>query len=90
MTGRSPTLNPVPTSRRFLALALGLALVSAACSDSDPDTGTDAGTNAAPVSDDATPIDWPHDFVGDTLDGGRIDANDLAGRDIVLWFWAPW
>jgi thiol-disulfide isomerase/thioredoxin len=25
-----------------------------------------------------------------TVDGGEIDGATLAGRDIALWFWAPW
>lgn len=22
--------------------------------------------------------------------GGQLDGGDLAGRDLALWFWAPW
>ena len=43
---------------------------------------TDAGDEAA--------IDWDHDWTGDLIGGGQIDATSLAGQDIVLWFWAPW
>ena len=29
-------------------------------------------------------------FTGTTLDGKPFDATKLAGRPVVLWFWAPW
>lgn len=47
-----------------------------------PASGSDAGDDLA--------IDWDHDWTGDLIGGGQIDANSLAGQDIVLWFWAPW
>lgn len=25
-----------------------------------------------------------------TVSGGQFDFGDHAGRDLVLWFWAPW
>ena len=56
-------------------------------------SGDTPGNEAAPNADEPTTdqaSDWPHDFRGTLLSGGQFDANDLAGRDIVLWFWAPW
>ena len=29
-------------------------------------------------------------FTGTTLDGTSYDASTLAGRPVLLWFWAPW
>jgi thiol-disulfide isomerase/thioredoxin len=29
-------------------------------------------------------------FTGRTLDGTAFDASSLAGRPVILWFWAPW
>ena len=29
-------------------------------------------------------------FAADTVDGQSFDAKELAGKDAVLWFWAPW
>jgi thiol-disulfide isomerase/thioredoxin len=29
-------------------------------------------------------------FTGTTLDGKPFDGASLAGRPVVLWFWAPW
>ena len=39
---------------------------------------------------DPVDTEWPHGFVEDTIGGGLIDANDLEGNDVILWFWAPW
>jgi thiol-disulfide isomerase/thioredoxin len=29
-------------------------------------------------------------FTGTTLSGASFDASSLAGRPVILWFWAPW
>ncbi|TDB69963.1 redoxin domain-containing protein, partial [Micromonospora sp. KC723] len=29
-------------------------------------------------------------FTAKTLDGAAFSAADLAGKPVVLWFWAPW
>ena len=29
-------------------------------------------------------------FTGTTLDGKAFDGASMAGRPVVLWFWAPW
>ena len=29
-------------------------------------------------------------FATRTVDGGEVDASELAGRDVVVWFWSPW
>jgi len=29
-------------------------------------------------------------FTAQQVDGGSFDGADLAGRDVVFWFWAPW
>lgn len=58
--------------------------------DGPGDTPADETAPSAdePVTDPAS--EWPHDFRGTLLSGGQFDANDLAGQDVVLWFWAPW
>jgi hypothetical protein len=30
------------------------------------------------------------DWVAPDLRGGDVVGADLAGQDVVLWFWAPW
>ena len=84
--------SPVSRRHRFLSRAApALAPAStpapapeATESDTDEAVEVDAG------STDAANAAWPHDFVEDTVGGGLIDANDLMGQDLVLWFWAPW
>jgi ABC-type glycerol-3-phosphate transport system substrate-binding protein len=29
-------------------------------------------------------------FEAPKLGGGQIDGGDLKGRDVAIWFWAPW
>ncbi|RIV38017.1 redoxin domain-containing protein [Micromonospora radicis] len=51
-----------------------------------PSAGAAASPSAAPVG----PVPDTLRFTGKTLDGAAFDAADLAGRPVVLWFWAPW
>ena len=75
----------------------------APANDDTPATGDAAdGDAAAAPDDDATTgsgsdssgddmaVAWEHDWSGELIGGGQLDANDLAGQDVVLWFWAPW
>ncbi|MFJ6199294.1 redoxin domain-containing protein [Micromonospora sp. NPDC092111] len=47
-----------------------------------------AGTPAGPGAPAAVPEVLR--FTGKTLDGAAFSAATLAGRPVVLWFWAPW
>ncbi len=56
-----------------------------------------AGTGAAsPPAASPSPAQPPATvpaalkFTAKTLDGAAFDAAALAGRPVVLWFWAPW
>ncbi len=69
---------------------LSVSLLAAACGGSDADTSAEAGADAgdamnAPMVDDAM-------FSGEatTVTGETFELGDLAGQDLVLWFWAPW
>jgi peroxiredoxin len=48
-------------------------------------TGTPAATPAVP-----TRVPETLTFTAKTLDGTRFSAAELAGKPVVLWFWAPW
>ncbi len=86
MASVAPTLSLVLPSRTralLTSLTAVVALLAVACAadDSSPAERSAPATVAA---------EWPHDFVEDTIGGGLIDANDLEGNDVILWFWAPW
>ncbi|WP_431943817.1 TlpA family protein disulfide reductase [Micromonospora marina] len=50
-----------------------------------------AGSPAAgPASASPARVPAALSFTGKTLDGTAFDAAALAGRPVVLWFWAPW
>ncbi|MFI5834672.1 TlpA family protein disulfide reductase [Micromonospora sp. NPDC051300] len=57
-------------------------------------TPTATASPAAPVTSAAPtpPATVPKtlSFAGRTLDGTAFSAAALAGRPVVLWFWAPW
>ncbi len=78
-------------SRRFGAAALGLALFASACGGggaSDGEAAT-AGESSADVAEESGGAGLPQ-LVADTVAGAQLDTNDLAGQDLVVWFWAPW
>lgn len=78
------------TRRRLAAAALALGLVAAACAtdggDTDAATASDDSAEASEQAVSAEPIA----LTVATSDGGTIDFADLAGEDVMLWFWAPW
>ena len=58
------------------------------CSDSGP-AGGDGPSGPVPSASGAgTPATLA--FTLPTVDGQRFDAATLAGKPVVLWFWAPW
>ena len=68
---------------RLAAIIVSLGLVAAACAGSE-DTG-----EPVPAPGDA-PIEDALAFSATTVDGTTFDAGELAGQDVLLWFWAPW
>ena len=57
-----------------------------------PTTTTDAPQESSPstTASDQVAASWPHDWTEERVGGGRFDAGDYEGQDLVLWFWAPW
>ena len=57
---------------------------------------TVGGSVAAPTSSLATTDPDPETrpmilaLAGPQLGGGTFDPQTVAGRDVLLWFWAPW
>lgn len=73
-------LNPI-------ALLLACALSVAACGASGSVAVGDGGSTGEADSERAATL-----LTGEfnTLSGESIDFAELAGEDVVFWFWAPW
>lgn len=55
--------------------------------------GSDAGTPPSRTSEPADAADGNAEvlaFTAPDLEGGTFDGSDYAGRDVILWLWAPW
>ena len=86
MASDAPTISLVLTNRTrvlLTSLTAVVALLAVAC-------GADDLSPIERSAPDPVDTEWPHDFGEDTVGGGLIDANDLKGHDVILWFWAPW
>ncbi|MEU4818953.1 redoxin family protein [Micromonospora aurantiaca] len=55
-----------------------------------PAAASPSGPASAPASASPAAVPAALSFTGKTLDGTAFDAAALAGRPVVLWFWAPW
>ena len=67
-----------------LLWALAAAMLLAACAPAGPavdDPPEDRAGDGVPAA---------LDFSLPDLNGGQVDGAELVGRDVVLWFWAPW
>ena len=73
--------------RRLAALVV-LALAIAGCGSPTTEGATGGSAPAAPSTGGGTGT-APFGTV-DAVAGGQIDGAELAGRDLALWFWAPW
>ncbi|MET9299416.1 redoxin family protein [Micromonospora aurantiaca] len=63
------------------------AVVPASPAPASPAAGS---PSAGPASASPARVPAALSFTGKTLDGTAFDAAALAGRPVVLWFWAPW
>lgn len=68
-----------------------------ATSPATGDTSSPTSPSASPTTDGADPGASPRDrvdqlfaFQAPRITGGTYDATQLAGRDVAIWFWAPW
>ncbi|MFI7333446.1 TlpA family protein disulfide reductase [Micromonospora aurantiaca (nom. illeg.)] len=55
-----------------------------------PAAASPSGPASGPASASPAVVPAALSFTGKTLDGTAFDAAALAGRPVVLWFWAPW
>lgn len=80
----------MPSNRlRLPVLVIALAALLAACggasrsSDATPSSGSPAPSGSEPSA-------GPARFTAAQLGGGELASASFAGKDTVLWFWAPW
>ena len=71
--------RPVTAARSAL-IAVAFAVLLTVCGGNDTPTahGSAAGQPSGPLS-----------FTAELLGGGQLDGSSLAGRAVLLWFWAP-
>ncbi|KUO14316.1 redoxin family protein [Streptomyces dysideae] len=81
---------------------MALAILTAGCGTTD--TAEDTGAKASEVDEGSTPgaasgdsgagaaakVPAQLEFTTTTVDGKAFEGTSLAGKDAVLWFWAPW
>ncbi|MGC4778940.1 TlpA family protein disulfide reductase [Micromonospora chalcea] len=66
------------------------AVPPAAPAAAPPDVASPAATPGGPTSAPPAAVPATLAFTGKTLDGTAFSAAALAGRPVLLWFWAPW
>ncbi|MDO3701853.1 redoxin domain-containing protein [Micromonospora sp. C28SCA-DRY-2] len=82
----------------LLAALVGVASCAAGADPVEPAAGTGgtapspSGPSAPPPTGSAAAAPVPDTlaFTARTLDGAAFSGAALAGRPVVLWFWAPW
>jgi thiol-disulfide isomerase/thioredoxin len=65
-----------------------LVVVAAACGSGGASTSSPGA--GGPVANEEAGERASATFTADQLDGGEFASTSLAGKDTVLWFWAPW
>ncbi len=76
----------LPVRTGIAACALLLSLVTAACGSAPPQVPPPA-RNQSPSEPQAAQV---LNFEAPNLAGGVLRGADYVGRDVALWFWAPW
>lgn len=77
--------------RQSVARLAILCVAAAACGSTGATTvGAPPAASSAAASAPAQSVTEKLAFTGTTLSGQAFDGASLAGKDAVLWFWAPW
>jgi hypothetical protein len=75
----------------FAPLLMGaLALWTAACGSGSAASGTAAPSASSATTPPVTDAAEGLDFTAPRLGGGELRGTDYLGRDLALWFWAPY
>ena len=69
-----------------------VTMLAAGCAGATTTSARDLKTKPAGSAKSGGPAVVPASlkFTGKTLDGKPFDAATLAGKPVILWFWAPW
>ncbi len=93
-SGTTGGLTPASSTLSRWAWPAAAALALTACAPGAAPGETTAGAppaaSSAPAGDASGGGTVALNLLGPTLDGGTFDSSRLAGRPVVLWFWAPW
>jgi hypothetical protein len=66
-------------------------LLLAACANSPSDSSEGrASVSSEPPAGSTKSGAALLDFKAPKLGGGQVVGSDFAGKDVALWFWAPW
>jgi len=71
----------------FVVLAIGAAACSSAAEA--PSAAQVPSASEATTSPDAATVKVL-DFSAPQLGGGAVNGVRYAGKDLAIWFWAPW
>jgi thiol-disulfide isomerase/thioredoxin len=96
-----PTVKQHQRGAVRVVVALIATVALAGCSASQEGrTSSERGTTPTAAPDGATPTPEPDptstdvpealDFTATTVDGAVFEGASVAGKPVVLWFWAPW
>lgn len=84
---------------RVRILAVAAAVVLAGCGGGGREAGAPPAGEPAPVTSgvpaaEAAPgtpaVPAALQFSAAGVNGSQVEGADYAGRDVALWFWAPW
>jgi hypothetical protein len=79
-------------SKLILVVALASA-AAVACSSTGPVAADGETRSTVPSSRSVEPsagVPEVLDFSAPSLGGGTVNGSDYVGKDVAIWFWAPW
>lgn len=79
----------MPRSAALLCvLVLAAACSSTGAAVSDPRSATASRPSTSETDPGAVPKVL--DFTAPSVDGDTVEGADYVGKDLAIWFWAPW
>jgi hypothetical protein len=91
MASRRSSVRGTPARSPLL---IGLLIAAACGSNTDTDTRSDTERSVATTQETrgspAAAVPEALRFRAPRVGGGEIDMSTLAGKPVVMWFWAPY